>query len=78
MGKAEKSITIPVTGSVDLYELVETCCYHLEHSEMKELIVQLDLEVADYDFTEELAKHLIKSLRDEDPDNFDINKLLED
>lgn len=45
---------------------------------MKELIVQLDLEVADYDFTEELAKHFIKELRSSDPDDFDINKLLED
>jgi hypothetical protein len=62
----------------DLDELIDTLCVNLEREEIKKVITELDLHVADYDFTEELAKHFIKELRSSDPDDFDINKLLED
>jgi hypothetical protein len=47
--------------SVELDDLIET----MDQGEAEAVIKAVDLAMADYDFTERIAKHLIQALADE-------------
>jgi len=47
--------------SIDLDDLIET----LDHEEAETFIKMIDLAMADYEFTERIAKYLIQSLANE-------------
>jgi len=53
---------VNINVEVPLNELVDDIFHSCSHEEMIQFIIDLDLRVAEYDFTSELIKRLSKSL----------------
>lgn len=59
---------------VELSDLIET----MSQEEAESVIKEIDFAIADYDFTERIAKHLIQALADESKaagEQFDLAEL---